>query len=161
MELEALVPAGEVGNLSIGQLLEFTVEGINAVQRGKIVRMSPSTSTGSRSVPIYLAIEQADPKLRVGLFAQANLPVQARANIIAIPLAAVRDSGGRNFVYVVQEAKLLEKEIKLGIRDDNARASNGTVGVVEVTQGLAAGDSIVAANLGALRVGSIVKMAGK
>jgi membrane fusion protein, multidrug efflux system len=99
--------------------------------------------------------------LRAGLFAQASLTTEKKTGVKAVPLSAIRDNGGRTFVYLVKSGKLEERLVTLGLRDDNARASNGATGMVEILQGLEFGDSIVAANLGILRVGSTVTVGRK
>jgi membrane fusion protein, multidrug efflux system len=161
MELEASVPATDVAKLSLGQMVSLNVEGMTQVQRGELVRISPATSTGSRSVPVFIALGTTDSRLRAGLFAQASLTTEKKTGVKAVPLSAIRDNGGRTFVYLVKSGKLEERLVTLGLRDDNARASNGATGMVEILQGLEFGDSIVAANLGILRVGSTVTVGRK
>jgi membrane fusion protein, multidrug efflux system len=161
MELEASVPAGDIGKLVVGQPLEVQIEGIAQAQRGTLARISPATASGSRSVPVYISVEAGQLRLRGGLFAQANLPVDRKVGVLAVPLSAIRDNGGRTFVYIVKANKLEERVVSIGLRDDNAKASNGSVGMVEITKGLEAGDAVVSANLGILRVGSAVKLSSK
>jgi membrane fusion protein, multidrug efflux system len=156
MELEASVPATDVAKLTVGQTVRLAVDGLPLAQRGELVRISPSTSAGSRSVPVFIALTTNDARLRAGLFTQASLTIEKKAGIKAVPLAAVRDSGGRTFVYIVKSGKLEERLVTLGMRDDNAKAANGSTGLVEILSGLELGDAIVAANLGILRVGSAV-----
>ncbi len=153
MEIEAPVPAAEVGAIRVGQPVQLRIEGVPTPHAGRIVRIAPSTQAGTRSVPVWIALEHRDPAVRAGLFAQGDLQVEARANVLAVPQAAVRDAGGRTFVYAIVEGRLVERDVKLGMRD----ASPGGLRV-EVLQGLAAGDRIVASNLGALRAGAPVRV---
>ena len=158
MEIEAPVPASEIGGIRLGQAVTLQIEGVDAPQTGHIVRISPSTSAGTRSIPVYISLDNRSATLRSGLFAQGALMLEARNNIVLVPGAAVREAAGRTFVYVIEGERLLEKTIVTGLRDDAARAANGGTGVVEVSQGLKAGERIVALNLGALRVGSLVRV---
>jgi hypothetical protein len=134
------------------------VEGVEAPQTGHIVRISPSTSAGTRSVPVYISLENASSMLRAGLFAQGALALEARRNIVVVPGSAVREAAGRTFVYAIEGDRLVEKTIVTGMRDDAARAANGGTGIVEVVEGLKAGERIVALNLGSLRAGSAVRV---
>ena len=158
MEIEAPVPASEIGGVRLGQAVTLQIEGVDAPQTGHIVRISPSTSAGTRSIPVYISLDNRSASLRAGLFAQGALMLEARNNIVLVPGAAVRETAGRTFVYVIEGDRLLEKTIVTGLRDDAARAANGGTGVVEVSQGLKAGERIVALNLGALREGSAVRV---
>ena len=158
MEIEAPVPATEIGAIRIGQPVELAIEGVERPQVGRIARIAPSTQTGTRSVPIYIALENRDPTVRAGLFAQGRLEVARRDAVRVVPASAVRDAGGRTFAYAVVDGRLVERELRLGLRDDAVRNAAGGMGVVEVLEGLAVGDRVVAANLGALRTGSLVRV---
>jgi membrane fusion protein, multidrug efflux system len=156
MEIEAPVPSSDITNIIVGQTVSLQVEGVAGEQIGKITRIAPTTQTGTRSIPVYITLENRDPLIRGGMFAQGNLAVEARKNVIVVPLAALRESAGRNFVYVIANGVIMEREIKVGLRDDRASAANGSSGVAEIAQGLKAGDEIVAVNLGPLAVGATV-----
>jgi membrane fusion protein, multidrug efflux system len=156
MEIEAPVPSSDITNITVGQTVSLQVEGVNGEQIGKITRIAPTTQTGTRSIPVYITLENRNPLIRGGMFAQGNLAVEARKNVIVVPLAALRESAGRNFVYVIANGLIAEREIKVGLRDDRASAANGSSGVAEIAQGLKAGDEIVAVNLGPLTVGATV-----
>jgi multidrug efflux pump subunit AcrA (membrane-fusion protein) len=119
--------------------------------------MGPATTTGTRSVPVYIGIENRGERLRVGLFAQGSLALETREGVVTVPLSAVRERAGRSFVYALQDGRLVEKDIIAGLRDESARDARGSAGRVEVRSGLAAGDRIVAVNLGTLRAGSPVR----
>ncbi len=153
MEIEAPVPAAEVGAVRVGQSVELRIEGVARPQVGRVVRIAPSTQAGTRSVPVWIALDNRDPAVRAGLFAQGDLQVETRSNVLAVPQSAIRDAGGRTFVYAIVDGRLVERDLRLGLRD----ASPGGLRV-EVLEGLAAGDRIVAANLGALRVGAPVRI---
>jgi membrane fusion protein, multidrug efflux system len=159
MEIEAPVPAAEIGSIKVGQPVSLQIEGVAQQQVGTIARIAPTTQAGTRSVPVYIALANRDPTVRAGLFAQGRLIVDSRDDVLNIPASAVRDAGGRTFVYAIVDGRLTERDVLLGMRDDSVRTANGNIGVVEVRAGLAAGDRIVAANLGALRPGSMVRIA--
>jgi membrane fusion protein, multidrug efflux system len=156
MEIEAPVPSSDITSITMGQTVSLQVEGVSGEQIGKITRIAPTTQAGTRSIPVYITLENRNPLIRGGMFAQGSLAVEARKNVIVIPLAALREAAGRNFVYVIANGVIAEREIKIGLRDDRASAANGSSGVAEITQGLKAGDEIVAVNLGPLAVGATV-----
>lgn len=158
MEIEAAVPASEIGKARLGQTVTLQVEGVDTPQTGQITRISPSTSAGTRSIPVYISLENRSAVLRAGLFAQGALALETRANVLVVPAAAVREAAGRVFVYAIDQGRLVEKPITTGLRDEAARAANGGTGIVEVTQGLVAGDRVVGVNLGTLRTGSAIRV---
>jgi membrane fusion protein, multidrug efflux system len=154
MEIDAPVPAAEIGSVRVGQTVELRIEGVARPQVGRIARIAPSTQAGTRSVPVYIALDNRDPSVRAGLFAQGTLSVETRSGVIAVPQTAIRDAGARTFVYAIVDGRLVEREVVLGLRDETSGTAR-----VEVKSGLAAGERIVAANLGALRAGAPVRIA--
>lgn len=154
MEIEAAVPAANIGSVKIGQTVALSVEGVPTRQTGRIARIAPGTQAGTRSVPVFITLENRDPAVRAGLFAQGQLTVESRQGVIAVPASAIREAGARTFVYSVADGKLLEREVQTGLRDDSDPGRE----LIEITRGLSAGDRIVAANLGRLRAGSPVRI---
>jgi membrane fusion protein, multidrug efflux system len=162
MEIEAPVPSSDITSITIGQSVSLQIEGVSGEQIGKITRIAPTTQAGTRSIPVYITLENRNPLIRGGMFAQGNLSVEAKKNVVVIPIASLREAAGRNFVYVIANKVITEREIKIGLRDDRASAANGSSGVAEITQGLKVGDEIVAVNLGPLASGAtVIKKAGK
>ena len=161
MEIEAPVPAEDVARVRIGQPVALRIEGIDRPQEGRVARIAPSTQAGSRSIPVYIRLDNRDERVRAGMFAHGQLALESRANVIAVPYGAVRERGGRSFVYTIEHGRVAERDVRLGVRDDAARSAEGASGLVEVVEGLAAGDRVVAANLGTLRAGAAVRVGGQ
>ena len=153
MEIEAPVPAAEIGAVRVGTAVSLLIEGVNAPQRGRIERIAPGTQAGTRSVPVYIRLDNPEALLRAGLFAHGSLPVEQRSDVLSVPQTALQDRSGRVFVYLIENGRLVERDVILGLRDDTHAVPR-----LEVLRGLAAGDQIVAARLGALRVGAPVRI---
>jgi membrane fusion protein, multidrug efflux system len=162
MEIEAPVPSSDITNVTIGQSVSLQIEGVSGEQLGRITRIAPTTQAGTRSIPVYITLENRNPLIRGGMFAQGNLAVESKKNVIVIPITALREAAGRNFVYVTARGVISEREIKIGLRDERASAVNGSSGVAEIIEGLRVGDEIVAVNLGPLASGAtVIKKAAK
>lgn len=158
MEIEALVPSSDIGAVRTGQSVALNIEGIEGAREGTILRIAPSTAQGTRSVPVYIGLENRDSRVPAGLFVQGRLTVARRDAAIVIPEAAIREAGGRSIVYLVDGDRLVERPVTIGMRNASARAPNGATGAAEVTSGLVAGERIVAVNLGTLRAGTPVRV---
>ena len=155
LEIEAPVPADDVSLVRIGQSVSLTVEGLGDLS-ARVVRINPAAAAGTRSIVVYLAIDnsaKAVGQARVGQFAQGSLSIAPRAGIIAVPVTAIRDNIGRQFVYAISNGVIAQRTVKLGQRDDGDGGSNA---MVEITEGLVAGDKVVATNLGTLNIGAPV-----
>ena len=153
LELEASVPPAAIGQVKVGQAMNFRVEGFGAREfAGRIERINPAATAGSRSISVYAVIDNREGLLRGGMFAQGALTLSRVSEAIAIPASAVREEIGQTYVYTIENGFIKRKNVKVGDADANGR--------VQVLDGLAAGDRIVRVNLGSLREGLSARLAG-
>lgn len=153
MQLEANVPPSAIGEVRVGQPLRFVVEGFGERGfEGRIERINPAASAGTRSISVYAVIENPQGVLRGGMFARGALRLGQVEGALAIPASAVREDSGQAYVYLLQDGQVRRRNVKTGTAD--------AAGLTQVTEGLAAGDRIVRVNLGALRDGAPARLAG-
>jgi membrane fusion protein (multidrug efflux system) len=153
LQLEAAVPASEIGRLQVGQPVAFRVDGFGAQSfAGRIDRISPATVSGSRSINVYAVIDNPQGVLRSGLFAQGAVSLERIEGALVVPASAVREELGRNTVYALVDGAVRRRAVTIGPADAADR--------VQVLEGLAPGDRIVRANLGTLREGTAARLAG-
>ncbi len=153
LQLEAAVPPAALGQVQIGQALNFRVEGFGQREfAGRIERINPSANAGSRSISVYAVIDNREGLLRGGMFAQGALTLSRVENALAVPASAVREEIGQTFVYAIENGFVKRKNVKVGAPD--------AAGRLQVFEGLAAGDRIVRVNLGSLREGVAARLAG-
>ena len=80
LELQAMVPAVDVPELSIGKMVELTIDGFGERKfTGRIERMNPSTEPGTRAILVYVGIPNLDGALRGGMFATGRIALAASA----------------------------------------------------------------------------------
>jgi membrane fusion protein (multidrug efflux system) len=153
LELTAAVPARLADGVRAGQAVRFTADG-RAIE-GRVARVSPTIDPASQSVTVYVQVPNADGDLKGNTFATGQVIERALANQLLIPQGAVRQApgGGAPFAWRVAGGKLERASVRLGIVDE-AR------GVVQVLEGLAAGDQVVVGNVGTLGVGMQVQLIG-
>lgn len=152
LELGASVPAASIGRVKVGQPVAFRVDGFGAREfAGRIERINPSTTAGSRVISVYAVIENREALLRPGMFAQGEIVLERTENALVIPVSALREEAGQSFVYAIENGMLRRKPVKAG--------PAGGVDSVPVIEGLRAGDIIVRHNLGALREGVAARVA--
>jgi RND family efflux transporter MFP subunit len=153
LQLEASVPPSAIGQVRVGQTMNFRVEGFGEREfAGRIERINPSATAGSRSISVYAVIDNSEGLLRGGMFAQGALTLSRIDNALAAPASAVREEIGQTFVYAIEGGVIRRKNVKVG--------APGADGRVQVLEGLAAGDRIVRVNLGSLREGVAARLSG-
>jgi RND family efflux transporter MFP subunit len=149
LEMEAALSAGESMEVRVGQQAVLQVEGSARPVTARVARINPSAQAGSRSVLVYLAVENG-AGLRQGMFAQGTLGT-GTASALAVPLSAVRTDKPQPYVQVVEDNKVVHKGVQTGAR---GQADNE---VMVAVQGLSPGAQVIKGNLGPLREGTPVK----
>jgi RND family efflux transporter MFP subunit len=155
MEMEAAVPASEIGSVALGQEVEVKIEGLSKPFPGKVARINPATQSGSRSILVYVQIPNPDNALRVGMFGEAQLVLAKKSGVLTVPRTAIQRDGGEPYVYAIEAGKLTRRAVTLGENGDS-----GGIEAVEIASGLDAGMQIVRTNLGVLRTGTAVRLVG-
>lgn len=151
LELEAALSAGDSVGVKAGQIALLSIEGASQPVRAKVARINPSTVAGSRSVMAYLAVESATG-LRQGLFAQGTLAT-GKITALAVPLDAVRTDKPQPYVQHIVDGKVAHQSVTTG-----AVGEHQGVAMVEV-KGIPEGAQVLAGAVGALREGTLIKMA--
>jgi len=149
LELEAALSASDSMELKVGQQAVLQVEGSSRPVTARVARINPSAQPGSRSVLVYLAIENGGG-LRHGMFAQGTLATGVTP-ALAVPLSAVRTDKPAPYVQVVENSKVAHKAVQPGAR--GVADSELMVAV----QGVAPGAVVIKGSVGALREGTPVK----
>lgn len=153
LQLEASVPPAAIGQVQVGQTMNFRVEGFGEREfAGRIERINPAATAGSRSISVYAVIDNREGLLRGGMFAQGALTLSRVDGALAVPASAVREEIGQTFVYVIENGLVKKRNVKVGAPD--------AAGRVQVMDGLVAGDRIVRANLGSLKEGVSARLSG-
>lgn len=153
LELEAPVPAEQVVQLAVGARARLRVDGLAEPVQATLARINPSTPPGTRAVLVYLALDP-HPALRQGLFATGEI-VLDRTRGLALPVSALRQDAGRAIALVVHDDRVEQREVRTG---RTARDANGGETLVEIVDGLAAGDRVLAGSVGLVRDGVRVRV---
>ncbi len=159
LELQAAIPPDEAGRLRVGAAAQLQIDGLDGPVPARVVRINPSAQPGSRSVVAYLEL-QPHPALRQGLFrqglfARGTIELERR-RALALPLAAVRNDQAQPYVLRIDGTRIVQRQPKLGGR--GAAAGEAGTEMVEVLDGLAAGDRLLAGSVGAVRDGATVRL---
>jgi Cu(I)/Ag(I) efflux system membrane fusion protein len=107
------------------------------VFEGTVTYVYPTLKVETRTVPVRVELANPGLMLKPSMFAQVELPVSARGQVLTVPVSAVIDSGTRQIVLVQLGAGRFEpRTVSLGERSDD---------YVVVRDGLKEGESVVVA----------------
>jgi RND family efflux transporter MFP subunit len=150
LELEASLSAAESLAVKTGQVASLSMEGSNQTISARVVRMNPSTVTGSRAVLVYLAVDASVP-LRQGMFVQGKLRT-GNTRTLALPISAVRTDKPQPYVQAIQQNLVVHLPVVLGLRGE----ANGQT-LVSV-QGVPENTLVLGGSTGSLAAGTPVTL---
>lgn len=104
---------------------------------GVATRIVPAANTNSPA-EILLELRTKQSELKVGDFVRVAVTTPGKEDVTVVPRAALLRNTEGHFVYVVNGSRLLRAAVKIGGEQD---------GVVEIKDGLLAGDRIAVAGV--------------
>lgn len=155
LQLEASIEARWLGALRVGRPVVLTLaqQDNGDTIRGRLARINPSADPATRQVRIYVEVPNHG-NLVGGLFVSGLVTVGEALNAVAVPRAAVRTEGADHVVYVVASGRVSRRAVTLGI-EDLAR------GLVQITDGVRAGETVVVGPVEGLGDGVPVEVSGQ
>jgi HlyD family secretion protein len=159
-ELMALAPAGEtqvvvqideknLSQLKLGQRALGSADAYPGERfAAELIYINPGIDTLRGSVEVKLRIPEPPGYLRQDMTASVDIEVARRDNVLVAPSDAVFDAGGREpWVMTIDGLRAVRKPVRLGIRGE---------GRIEILDGAAPGDRLIASQGGAIKPGQRV-----
>lgn len=136
VEVEFTLTERDSGRVALGDLVEVRVAPHpDEVFRATVNVVSPRIDPRTRTLRVKALIENADGRLRPGLFARADLGVAEREGVPMLPEEAILQRSDGSVVFVLADGHRVERrQIEVGAFHD---------GWVEATSGVRAGDRVV------------------
>jgi RND family efflux transporter MFP subunit len=148
LEIEAALTPSEVARLSVGQRASVRIDGLAESLAARVARISPSVQAGSRTVPVYLAVDR-HPALRHGLFARGQIHL-AQTTALAIPTSSVRRNQAEPYVIVLDNGRIRSQRVVTGPLGTDANGQEWQI----IAQGLAEGAQVLAGTVAAVTEGT-------
>ena len=145
IELDAEVPEAQLARMKAGQPATVTVAGLGDVS-GRVRLVSPEIDKATRLGRVRITLKSDEP-LRIGGFGRGTV-VTANGHGLAVPASAVLYGPDGASVQVVNDHHIKTRRVKTGLR---AR------GLVEIVEGLTAGDVVITRSGTFLREGDEVR----
>jgi membrane fusion protein, multidrug efflux system len=151
LEMAGSVGTHEIGMLSAGMPVTVQVEGVAQPVQGTLARIAPAAEAGTRSIGVAIAIPNGKEALRAGQYATAQVVLVENTPRLTLPVAAVGTSSGQEYVWTIEDGKLLRRAVTTG-RRDSAR------GLIEVKEGLKPQAQVLAMRFDNLREGAAARV---
>ncbi len=135
--------------IKVGQNINIQVDAYeDKIFSGRIERISPAIDLETRTLTIEAMIPNSKGMLKPGFFAKGIIATITENNVPFAPESAVYSSVGITKLFVIEGDIAKEKNIKLGLKENN---------LVEIGNGVKHGDVVAVSNLDRLYDGVKVK----
>lgn len=144
MRVDFSLPEQNLTDIFIGQTLHLRSDELAQTFEGEISGIDPRVDPSSRLVAVRGTVDGAGGALTPGQFVRLEIDLPTEDNVIALPQTAVISSLYGDFVYVVRPVDDAEAESPtLEARQVFVTPGRRSDGMIEIRDGIAAGDRIV------------------
>jgi membrane fusion protein, multidrug efflux system len=151
LQFEATVPAAQISSVHTGDPVSFALTGYNGrTFTGVIARIDPIADPVTRQVQVFTEIKNPDNSIVGGLFATGRIVTQSSRGLV-VPIAAIDTRYLKPSVLRVKGGKIERVDVALGLRDEVAER-------VEISAGVAAGDTLLLGQAQGLTSGTPVRV---
>jgi membrane fusion protein (multidrug efflux system) len=148
IKVEFNLPEKYAGRISRGSDIEFVGAGSNKTYHAKVYAIEPTIDPATRNMVIR-AIAQNDGQLFPGAFVNVKVALQTIPDAIMVPTASIIPVLKGQKVYTAKGDSVVEKMVKIGLRTGDA---------LQITEGLAPGDTLITSALMQLKKGAKIKV---
>jgi membrane fusion protein (multidrug efflux system) len=134
LKMDFTVPEQYYSNIKMGNQVFFTIGNETEARSGTIAAADPGADAMTRSVRIRALVKNDDHQLLAGSFARVRVPIESHPDAILIPSQSIIPTTKDKKVAIVRGGKVEVIVVQLGTRTDD---------MVEVTQGLQRGDTVI------------------
>jgi RND family efflux transporter MFP subunit len=148
LRLELTVPEQSVSLVKVGLPVKLTVDAYTDAEFDARIRfVSPSLRADQRALTVEALAANADGRLKPGMFATARIRQAVGAPALLVPATSVEVIAGTSRVYVVKNNRVEERIVTVGETFGDR---------IEVTSGIAKGESVATDPKGRLADGQTV-----
>lgn len=144
----------DVAYLALGQQVEVQLDAMpGRTMTAQIRRIFPTAELSSRFITVEVALPTTawQQGVRPGFLGRVNLMIDARQDALAVPASAVVQQDEGAFVMVIANERLEKRAVQTGVQRGQW---------LEITEGVAAGDVVLAAMAADMSEGQRVRIVG-
>lgn len=133
------IPEQAIGEVQPGQSVSLTVSAYpDQTISGRIVRVSPSITTTSRTLTVEAEVENANNNLKPGQFATVRILLPQSSPAVLVPARAVRTEAGTSRVYVIKDGHADQRLVQVGQTEGD---------LIEIKSGVSADELVATSNI--------------
>ncbi len=150
------IPQQEMGRLRTGTPVEITSDAIGGSETGRVSAFESTINEATRQIQVQAVFDNADAKLRPGMFVETQLSKGAPATVVTVPASAISYAPFGDSVFIVEMVKGPNGKEYRGVRQQFVKLGGSRGDQVAVTSGLEPGQEVVSSGVFKLRPGAAV-----
>jgi membrane fusion protein, multidrug efflux system len=150
VKIDFSIPERYLTRADIGDLIQFTVQGVDSVFVGEVYAIEPRIDPETRTLQIRAISDNPDRMIYPGAFANITMILDEIDDALMLPTIAVVPELNTQKIFFVRDGKVAEARIQTGIRTSNK---------IQVLDGVARGDTVLTTGLLQARPGLEVNIA--
>ena len=124
MQIEAMVDESDIGQVKVGQKVNFAVDAYpNETFTGKVRLISRKAETSNNVIyyKVYVDVDDSKGKLLPTMTARADFVIASAEDVLMVPLNCIYVEGKRRFVkvYNTKTKESRDVDVKLGLSNDS------------------------------------------
>ena len=152
------VPQQQVAKLKVGFPIHATAEGAGVVVDGRVTAVDAVINEQTRNVQVQATFDNANGKLRPGMFVKADIGLGAGESAVTVPTSAIKYAPYGDAVFIVEQVKGPKGDQYLGVRQQFVKLGSSRGDQVAIVSGLKDGEQVVPSGVFKLRNGAAVKV---
>ena len=146
VRLQANVGEKDVQSVRVGSPVTITsVNGASAPLQARVTAVFPFVDQGARTAVVEVVVDNAGRRFLPGQYVAMRFTTGERSDTLTVPRAAVARLGGKAAVWVMEDGRAQPRPVITGLEGAEH---------VEIVQGLAVGERVVARGHGGLYAGA-------
>ncbi|MEW5947613.1 MAG: efflux RND transporter periplasmic adaptor subunit [bacterium] len=129
------MPEADITKVRMGGAAKVVVDAYSGTEfDGEVGYISPALNPMDRQFSVEVRVPNPERALKAGMFARVRIATRSAEDVVVVPERAVIERMGRRTVFVVEDGRAADREVKTGIESGD---------MVEIVEGLAAGERVV------------------
>jgi RND family efflux transporter MFP subunit len=137
-EIKVDIYEEDVVKIAVGNPVEISLVAFSGKTfQGKVISISPAEKMveGVVYYETIIGFEETPEGIRPGMSADIIIKALSKDNVLTVPERAIRTNDSRNFVEMLVNGKIEEKDVEIGLKGSND--------MVEIISGLEQGEKVI------------------
>ncbi len=153
-KIVATIPANQANLVRTGQAMQVRIDAFpGKTFAAHVTAVNPTSVATGNSFPMEARLDAANPSLRAGMVATADLTADIPAGLPVLPASALTRIGAQNYVYRVVNGKAVRTPVQVGMSGKDSAGQEDTT----IMSGVQTGDEVVNSQVSALWDGAPVQ----